>query len=488
MQKVVVIGAGIAGIAAAIRLAVNGMKVTVLESNSYPGGKLSEIHAAGFRFDAGPSLFTMPHFVDELFELAGKNPRDFFNYHQLSTVCHYFYPSGNQVNAYADEELRIAEFSQKFNEKPETLQRYFNYSKRIYDITHEVFLENSLHRVRNFLNFKTLKSALNLGKIDAFRNQNEANASFFQHPELVQLFNRYATYNGSNPYQAPATLNVIPHFEYGFGAFLPVGGMHTITQSLYELALDLGVSFHFETKATQIKVVDKKVKGVATNDAFYEADVVFSNVDVWFTYQNLLAQSVPFPQKIKKQERSSSALIFYWGVQKSFAQLGVHNIFFSENYQQEFEAIFTSKTIVTDPTVYINITSKVETDDAPSGAENWFVMINVPHDHGQDWEANAKQAKVHILKKLEQMLGESIENQIVYEQILDPKSIETKTGSYVGSLYGSSSNNQFAAFLRHPNFSSNIKGLYFCGGSVHPGGGIPLALLSAKIATKNYLK
>ena len=197
-------------------------------------------------------------------------------------------------------------------------------------------------------------------------------------------------------------------------------------------------------------------------------------MDVYFTYQQLLKDESQ-PQKILKQERSSSALIFYWGLKKEFSQLGLHNIFFTEDYQQEFDHIFKSKTIYQDPTVYINISAKLQKADAPAGCENWFTMINVPNNVGQDWEVFKQQARENIIKKLNRNLGIDLENLIEAEEVLDPVLIESKTSSYRGSLYGTSSNNQFAAFLRHANFSKKIKDLYFVGGSVHPGGGIPLA-------------
>jgi phytoene dehydrogenase-like protein len=187
------------------------------------------------------------------------------------------------------------------------------------------------------------------------------------------------------------------------------------------------------------------------------------------------------PQKILKQERSSSALIFYWGIKKKFEELGLHNIFFANDYRAEFDAIFKSKTIHPDPTVYINISSKMQASDAPKGCENWFTMINVPNNTGQDWDSLITEARKNILNKLNKNLGIDLEILIENESILDPRTIESRTSSFRGSLYGTSSNSQFAAFLRHANFSKNIKNLYFVGGSVHPGGGIPLALLSAKI-------
>jgi phytoene dehydrogenase-like protein len=206
-------------------------------------------------------------------------------------------------------------------------------------------------------------------------------------------------------------------------------------------------------------------------------------MDVYFTYKQLLKDEQQ-PQKILKQERSSSALIFYWGIKKQFSSLGLHNIFFTNDYQEEFKHLFETKSVYHDPTVYINISSKHQPNDAPEGCENWFTMINVPNNIGQDWEQFKTQARANILKKLSKNFNQDIEALITTEAVLDPVTIEEKTSSYRGSLYGTSSNNQFAAFLRHANFSKKLKNLYFVGGSVHPGGGIPLALLSAKIVAE----
>jgi phytoene dehydrogenase-like protein len=204
-------------------------------------------------------------------------------------------------------------------------------------------------------------------------------------------------------------------------------------------------------------------------------------MDIYPTYKKLLPK-VKHPEKILVQEKSSSALIFYWGINKQFAELDLHNILFTENYQAEFEYIFNKKTIYADPTIYINITSKYKPDDASAGCENWFLMINTPNNQGQNWDELIAEARKNIVSKLNRLLKTDIEKYIVTENILDPRSIESKTSSHLGALYGNASNNRYAAFLRHKNFSSNIKGLYFCGGSVHPGGGIPLCLNSAKIA------
>ncbi|MFD2160881.1 1-hydroxycarotenoid 3,4-desaturase CrtD [Paradesertivirga mongoliensis] len=481
MKDAIVIGAGIAGIASAIRLAVKGYRVTVYEVNAYPGGKLSEILEDGYRFDAGPSLFTMPQYVDELFQLTGKNPGSYgFEYKRLDVLCNYFYPDGTRIKAWSQPEKFAAEIAAKTTDSAESVSKFLAKSRRIYCVTNHVFLEKSLHRLKTYLSVHTLKSVLRIAEIDSMRSMNQANESLFKDEKTIQLFNRYATYNGSNPYKAPATLNVIPHLEYHYGAYFPLDGMNSITSSLIKLAEDCGVKFLYNSPVNEIVVKSRAVEGVRVHNDFHSASIVVSNMDVWFTYKKLLPK-IKAPTRTLNQERSSSALIFYWGINSEFPKLDLHNIFFSANYKAEFETIWGHKTIYSDPTVYLNISSKYKQDDAPPGCENWFVMINVPSNQGQNWDELIATAKQNILRKLSLALNTELGPLIQTESILDPRTIESRTSSYQGALYGTSSNSRFAAFLRHPNFLRGIKGLYFAGGSVHPGGGIPLALLSAKI-------
>lgn len=483
-KKAVIIGAGIAGIATAIRLAVKGYQVEVFEANLYPGGKIAEFDKDGFRFDAGPSLFTMPQYVDELFKLVGKEPSQYFKYQKLDTLCQYFYEDGSRLTAYADEEKFIKEV-EKLMGDGKAVRKHLENSSRIYQISRPVFLEKSLQQLKTYLTFDAIRALLQLSKLDTSRTMHQANNSLFKDERMVQYADRYATYNGSDPYQAPATLNVIPHLEHHLGAYFPEKGMYNIASSLVDLAESIGVKFHYNSPVEQIILKNKKPIGIKANNEIVDADIVISNMDVWFTYHKLLSDHPElFPKKILNQERSSSALIFYWGIKKQFPELDLHNIFFSADYKAEFEHIWQKQTIHHDPTVYVNISSKFKPDDAPVECENWFVMINVPANKGQDWGQLIKEARINILAKLSRILKTDIADLIVSESILDPRSIESRTSSYQGSIYGASSNSRFAAFLRHANRSSRIKNLYFCGGSVHPGGGIPLCLLSAKIVSE----
>jgi phytoene desaturase len=480
-RQAVVIGAGIAGMAVAIRLAIQGWQVRVFEKNSYPGGKLSWFEQNGYSFDAGPSLFTQPQLIEELFRQAGEPIADYFNYKASEVACSYFFENGKKVIGWAHKEKFATEMEAQLGENPAQVLKYLNQSANTYNHIGRLFLDQSLHRWRKFRWLKVRNALAYTKRAFLFQSLHQYNQSFFKTPEATQLFNRYATYNGSNPYKAPAMLSLIPHLEMNDGTYYPRGGMISITRALHQLALKKGVQFVFDTGVQRIIEHAGVARGIVVNEANIMADIVVSNCDAYFTYKNLLAKN-EMAAKVLKQERSSSALIFYWGIGQSFPQLGLHNILFSHNYEQEFHHLFSTRSFYTDPTVYINITSKMETGQAPPGKENWFVMINAPAHVGQPWHEWIPQARQRIVEKINRTLHTQIENYIETESVLDPTTIESRTTSYMGSLYGTSSNSKMAAFLRHPNFSKSIKGLYFVGGSVHPGGGIPLCLHSAAIA------
>ena len=569
-MKIGIIGAGIAGLATAARLASKGHEVHVFEANSYAGGKLSEFSLAVptqnampkiqnsipntegsrvYRFDAGPSLFTMPQYIEDLFQAADVPMKNYFQYDTMPDVCHYFWQDGTALTAWADADKFAEEVHNKLTINPLIVKKTLAAAKRKYDLTGVIFLENSLHKAKTWLTAKVLKSLILMPTFDIFKTMNATHEQLAEgNTKFVQLLNRFATYNGSNPYRASGMLSVIPHFEHGIGCFYPVGGMNNITKAVYELAKLKGVQFHFNTTITEIIVENHKAVGLkyasntpknegnglkkvenelknienaqntegpifelkrkneelntATNNAPFslqlkppchsegtklktQFDRIVSNMDVYFTYKKLLPNE-KHPERTLNQERSTSALIFYWGIKQSFPQLGLHNIFFSDDYKNEFDTLDKGD-VSNDPTIYVNITSKLTPSDAPDGCENWFVLINVPHNDGQDWAAITQRVRKVVIDKMSRALNVDFQKLIEVEDILDPLSIEAKTASFGGALYGTSSNALMSAFMRHPNFSSQIKGLYFVGGSVHPGGGIPLALLSAKIVDENFI-
>lgn len=480
-KKTIIVGAGVAGLALAIRRAVAGDSVEVFEATSSPGGKIHQFKIDGFRFDGGPSLFTQPEFMDELFSLAGKNRTDYFNYQKMEESCRYFWSDDTRFTASANLEVFEKNAAEALGTPKGQIKKYLKDSAWKYDKVGRIFLDRSLHRSDSWWKKDAFAAIPGVFRYGLFSSLHKFNKNFFTHPKLVQLFDRYATYNGSDPYRTSGMMSVIPHFEHNQGTFLPDKGMYSIAQSLYELGRDLGVHYHWNQKVERILHEDQQAKGVLIDGEKLSANNVISNVDIHPTYHQLLPD-LPLPRQLHREERSSSAYIFYWGISRPVHELGLHNILFSDDYREEFKAIREGR-MSDDPTVYINITSKVLAGEAPDSGENWFVMINAPYHRKQNWTALQPQIKQHTLKKIQQCLGLDIQKDIAVEKVWTPLQIQQDTSSFRGALYGSASNDMMSAFNRHPNFHPKVKNLYFCGGSVHPGGGIPLCLLSAKITS-----
>lgn len=479
-KKVVIIGAGIAGLASAIRMRCRGYDVHIFDRNPFAGGKIGTWESSGYRFDTGPSLFTMPEYVFELVRLAGADPENDFPVFTLEEASRYFFEDGASFTGYTDPERLSHEIRQQLGTPSELTLRFLKDASDLYQRLGKIFLEKSLHQAKTWMSRDVAAALLRLPAGYLVRTMHQAHARRFNDPRLQQWADRFATYNGSDPYRAPALLSMIPHLEHGIGTFLPIHGIRQIADTLEQLARRIGVIFHLNTPVTRILHSNHRAEGIQISAGEFAADIVISNADILPLYRELL-HDIKAPERILRQERSSSAMIFYWGIRNTFPKLGLHNIFFSKDYKAEFNALFHGGTVYEDPTVYVNITSKHIPSDAPAGCENWFVMVNAPADTGQDWNSIRSSVREQVLVKLSRMLGVDIGSLIETEDYLDPPRIRERTGSSGGSLYGTASNNPFAAFLRHPNFSRQIQNLYFTGGSVHPGGGIPLALLSARI-------
>lgn len=481
MKKAIVIGSGIGGLASAARFAKLGFDVTVFEANAFVGGKINNKKLGAYRFDTGPSVFTAPHYLEELFAFVDK-PFS-IAYKKVHEGFHYFYPDGTRFTVPNERNEQLKVLSEALDENPETLRQYLDKAKKNYELIAPLFIEKSLHNLKGLLGWKLIKALWNIRSYALNDTMHTENKKYFKNYNTYQFFNRFATYNGSSPYKAPAMLNMIAHLEVNEGIFLPQGGMYSISAKLHELCLQLGVKFHFKEKVEKILLNGSEIQGVQTTKGIYNAQAIVSNMDVNFTYEKLMPD-LKIPTKILTQEKSSSAVVFYWGIEKSFPELGLHNVFFNTDYRDEFNSIFGEKEIYFDPSIYINITAKEESSDAPKGCENWFVMVNVPNNVGQNWEESVSTLRNIIINRLNKELKVDLNQLIVEEDVMSPISIERDYFGKQGSIYGNASNNKYAAFYRHSNKHKSIKGLYFAGVSVHPGGGIPLALNAAKIAAE----
>ena len=481
-----IIGSGIAGLAASIRMAVADYRVTVFEANAKPGGKMSEFEMSGYRFDKGPTVLTKPEYLDDLFRLAGGEPRDYWKCQKVDPIFRYFFEDGTVINSHSDWSDFAVEVAENTADSGKNLVSFLEKAKVKHDLTDKVFLQRSLHRFRNYLNWETAKGIINFNNIEAFKSMNASNQAHFKDQKLVDMFNRYASYNGSDPYLAPATLNVISHYEITTGTYFSEGGIYSIVSALYKLALELEVEFRFDTPVSELMLGDCEITGLVTNAGEEQFDLVVSNVDVHKFYSNLIPRHQA-SQRFLDQERSSSVIVFYWGMNRTFDQLGLHNMFLSDNSKVEYEHIRRGE-LYEDPTIHLTISSKKNTNDAPRGCENWAALISTPHSTDQDWNALIEVSRKRVVDKLMRILGIDVSPHIKVETVQSPRTLETETGAAFGAVFGSSSNSMLSAFMRHPNFSSHYRNLFFCGGTVHPGPGVPLCLLSAKIATEMALE
>lgn len=479
-MRTAIIGAGIGGLATAVRLAAAGDEVTVWERNPEPGGKIAELLMGPYRFDTGPSLFTLPELVGKLYTLCGERMEEHIPVARLDASCRYFFADGSSFTFYDDPQRLSQELARAGIDEEQALRRRLEKAREAYELSAPVFLFSDFHRLSNFNSPPYRRVASQLGKLDFLRSMHGANRRDFRDPRLVRLFDRYATYNGSSPYRAPATLNMIAHLENNLGAYFPEKGIYSVADELCRLARRQGVRFRFSLPVEKIVVENGKAVGLIAAGKKERYDRIVSDVDVRYLSDRLL-DGHPLRRRLHQAEPSSSALIFYWGMERQFQQLGLHNVFFANDYRAEFRHLFRTGDIADDPTVYLFITSKAVAGDAPAGCENWYVMVNAPADRGQDWERIAARTREHILRKLGDALCTDLRDSIASERICTPADIEARTMSACGALYGASSNSRLSAFLRHPNSLSAIRNLYFVGGSVHPGGGIPLCLASAKI-------
>jgi phytoene desaturase len=489
MDNIIIIGGGIGGLSAAIRLASAGRRVTVLEQNAAVGGKMSEIRANGFRWDTGPSVITMRHVFEELFASAGRRLDDTLTLRPVDPLTRYFYPDGTTLDAARDLAQMVGEI-EKVSADPRDVEGYLAflaYAARIHRITGPVFIYNDPPTF-----WRVARTPLrDIPAVDPLRTMDAAIRGFVRSPKLRQLLGRFATYVGASPYLAPATLSVIAHVELTGGVWYPEGGIYSIARAFERLARELGVEIRTETPVRCINVKAGAVTGVELADGVrLEARQVIANVDVATVYEKLLPRDAVKPGRVAaltSVEPSCSGLILLLGVERSFPQLAHHNIFFSRDYRREFDDIFKRGSLPDDPTIYLAITSKTDADHAPPGCENWFVLINAPAITDAQADTDFAPYRDKILDRLADY-GFDARGHIRTERMLTPRDLERLTGARGGALYGASSNDRFNALRRPHNRAPDVRGLYFAGGTTHPGGGVPMVTLSGKVAAQMVLE
>ena len=483
-KTVLVIGGGLGSLCGAIRLAKVGFKVILFEKNSFLGGKINELSINSYRFDTGPSLLTMPWIIDEIFKFTGCEREHFLEFVPVEPICRYFFPDGFVFDASSNQEEMSGEINRLSPKDKDSYNNFINYTENIYNISINHFLNTLIHEFPRLLKWRNFPALLKIYKIDPFRTVHGVVSKFFSDPRMIQLFDRYTTYVGSNPYKAPATLNVISYIENKFGGFYIKGGFYRLIEALINIASGMGIEIYTNSKVDKILYNNGSVRGIEVNGDKISGDVVLCGMDVVTAYNELISGFDKKTEILNRLEPSLSGMLFLWGINKKHPQLEHHNILFSSDYKKEFQQIFNELHPPDDPTIYISITCRKDREHAPEESENWYVLLNMPYLHEkQKWDVEKSRMKDIVLKKLKN-IGIDIENEIKEEKVYTPVDFHNLFLSNKGSIYGISSNSKFTAFKRPPNRSREIEGLYFTGGSTHPGGGVPLVMLSAKIAVE----
>ncbi|MBK8021738.1 MAG: phytoene desaturase [Chloroflexi bacterium] len=487
-DPILIIGAGIGGLSAAIHLAARGERVVVYEQGPRPGGKMNEVQADGFRWDTGPSVITMRGVFEALFRAAGRRLEDYLTLLPVDPLTRYFYDDGTVFDAARDLSEMIRQVGALDERDVEGYLGYLAYAARIHRITGEKFIYGDPPTVG-----KLLRTAPgDMLAVDPLRTMDGAIRSFVRSPKLRQFLGRFATYVGASPYLAPATLNVIAHVELTGGVWYPRGGIYAIARALHRLAEELGVEIHFNCGVRSIVLNQEKVAGVLLQDGTrVAASAVIANVDVATVYEHMLPESPARNARLRQllnAEPSCSGFILLLGIEGQYERLAHHNILFSRDYRREFEAIFRQGTPPDDPTIYVAITSKTDAEHAPPGCENWFVLINAP-PLGQefDWTAEGDAYRDRVLARMADF-GFDVRGKIRVEHRLTPVDLERLTGARRGALYGAGSNDRFSALRRPHNRDARIGGLYYAGGTAHPGGGVPMVMLSGAAAARLLLR
>ncbi|GAC1461615.1 MAG: hypothetical protein PVS3B3_15560 [Ktedonobacteraceae bacterium] len=580
LKSIIIIGAGIGGLSAAIRLAAQGHHVTILERHAQVGGKLNRIEMDGFSFDTGPSLITMPYVLEDLFHSVQRNLKDYLELLPLDITCRYFYHDGLILNAWRDHERLAQEFSRLNPHDGAAFWRFLASARNIFQAAADPFLYHSLgnplnvlqtfvryvlwghphldgdgdmtrvggmvregggmtgvegtpgvgdmtgassvtiiheceasHAVANSMVVTRLAPVMSprpatssisimppstiLSRLKAVlaalspQTLDESIRDFFEDEHLRQLFDRYATYNGSSPYQVASVYSIIPYVELADGGWYPRGGIYAVAQALERVACELGVTIETCCDVRRILVKQNEARGVVLTDGrVLRSDVVIANSDVVTTHRELLSPAIRNKRRVQRLEHlepSCSGFVLLLGLDKQYPQLSHHNIFFSDDYHAEFDDLFERHVPLTNPTIYVCDTTRSDPTQAPPGHENLFVLVNAPYlTTKSDWRREAPAYRDRILDLLAsytQVDLRDLREHIVCEAILSPQDFFEKYGANAGSIYGLSSNTRMAPFTR-PGNKSEIRNLYFVGGSTHPGGGVPLVMLSGKIVAE----
>ncbi|MBV7391932.1 phytoene desaturase [Enterococcus sp. ALS3] len=492
MKKIIVVGAGVAGLSAAVRLQKLGYQVELFEKDSQPGGKMNQIKKDGFTFDVGPTIVMMPDIYQEVFTFAGVNPDDYIPMEKVEPMLKLYF-SQEEPLTLSNDLVELTKTLESISE--EDAQGYFAFLADIYKryiIAKDAFINKSFRSVWDFYNPKSLWSGL---KLRTFNDAYSSISKFVKDERLRKSLAFQTLYIGVSPYQGPSLYTIIPMIELFYGVYFIKGGMFTLATSLAKLLTELGGTIHYNTPIEEIVIEDKKTTGVKVNGEKISADAVVCGADFPYAMEKLIPDEKKrgkyTDKKIQQMEYSCSCFLLYLGLDKEYAGKNLHSIYFADDFKQNVDDLFELGHLPEDPSFYLYRPSKMDKSLAPENQEGLYVLVPVPElSKYDDWsdEAVAKYRDKVIAKIKNKTDFTDIDQHIISESYYTPDDFKENFNAYNGATFGLKPTLKQSNYYRPHNKFAYAENLYFCGSSTHPGAGVPIVMQSAKLAVEELLK
>jgi diapolycopene oxygenase len=486
-KNVVVIGSGLGGLSAAISLAQEGYAVTIHEKNAQIGGKLNVLKERGYSFDLGPSILTLPHIFGRLFERSGKKMSDYIPIRAVRPHWRNFFEDGQVVDLYPEPD-RMAEEARKAGEDPASVQRFLKYSADLYDLVNAGYFEQGLDNPKEFRQFYGLGNFL---KFDLFRTMHGGVKRFLKTRHMRDIFDYFIKYVGSSAYHSPAFMNCMPTIQFRYDLWYVDGGLYNIALGLQRLMNELGIVIRLNSEVAEVRKEGGHVTGLVTKDgAFHAADIMVSNMEVIPAYEKLLREDEAFLRTLDKFEPACSGLVLELGLDCQYPQLAHHNFFFSEHQREHFHTVFRKRQLPPDPTIYLVAASKTDSTVAPPGCDCLKILPHIPHieDEHPLTRDEYLAFKERVVDKLERMGLKDLRRHTVFEHCWTPLDIQQQYYSNKGAIYGVVTDRFKNLAFKAPKQSTKYPNLFFVGGSVNPGGGMPMVVLCGQNVARKVVQ
>ncbi len=485
-KTVIVVGAGIGGLTAAIHLAQHGLHVTVIEKNAHPGGRCDRISREGHHFDTGPTLLVMPLLYEAEFAALGVPLREMLDLQRVDPTYRLVFDDGSQLALTSDMQALQEQLDAFEPGSFHGLLRYLDEGGRHYRLGIEKLVARDFRKPSDFFNLENLPL---LHQVKPLLKHYGHIAAYFDDPRLKAAFTFQDVYMGLSPFEAPATFSMMPYTELAHGVWYPRGGMYQIVAALMTLASQVGVEFIFDAAVERIAVDARRACGVDVDGARLKAAAVLANADLPYVMQNLLPQDGE-AGRLARKRYSCSVISFFWGVDRVYPELGAHTLFLAQDYRENFTSIIRELDLPDNPSLYVHAPARLDPAMAPAGEDTLTAIVPVGHlaeDGGQDWAALRDQARQHVFRRLASLGVHDLEAHLKFETTFTPLSWRKRYNLAKGSTHGLCHNLAQLGYLRPDLQHGRYRNLYFTGASTRPGTGLPTAMVSGRQAARRIL-